>query len=80
MCTAAMLTRRHTHTCLVKTAKRTPSNSRYAASALKNLSSDNSENKLTIAREGGIEALVAALLNHGDEAEVLQYVFTRDDE
>lgn len=46
---------------------------RYAASALKNLSSDNSDNKLTITRDGGIEALVASIRNHGREADVQQY-------
>ena len=66
----------HARVCLCVDQHVTSTVSRYAASALKNLSSDNSENKLTIAREGGIEALVAALVNHGDEAEVLQYVLS----
>jgi len=46
---------------------------RYAASALKNLSSDNSENKLLIARDGGIEALIAAIVHESAEPEVQQY-------
>ena len=48
----------------------------YGATALRNLTLHNAENKKAIARLKGIEALISAMETHPTVATVQQYVFS----